>query len=119
MILVDRPEMAPGHCMVNLSSEDPGGFIDTLLSPPVVDPRVYISRQAIIDMGRMFDIPSPGEYAELADAVESQAKTIDALTAEVKDLERDVLSAEWTLERQFATKIQNKPGRPRKDKVPV
>lgn len=115
MIVVDRPEVAPGQCIVNLSSEDPGGFVDTLLSPAIIDPRVYVSYQAIVDMGRLFGLPSPQEHAELVEAVEAQAKEIESLREENTALERDVLSAEWTLERQFAAKIQNKPGRPRKE----
>lgn len=117
MIVVERPEMAPGHCIVNLSSEDPGGYIDTLLSPACVDPRVYVSRQAVIDMGRLFGFADPEEHAALLDRVDELSSRVEQLTQDNTELERDVLSAEWTLERQFAAKIQNKPGRPRKEKV--
>lgn len=111
--------MAPGHCIVNLSSDDPRGFIDTLLSPPAVDPRIYVSYQAVVDMGRKFGLPSPEDHEALMDTVEAQEKELDHLREENKSLERDVLSAEWTLERQFGAKIQNKPGRPRKESASV
>lgn len=114
MQIVDRPGIAPGHCIVNLSSEDPGGFIDTGLNPAVFQPRVYVSRQALLDMGRLFGFPSPDEVAALQEEAAALRSEVEQLREDNRDLERDVLSAEWTLERQFATKIQNKPGRPRK-----
>lgn len=114
MQLVDRPGIDPGHCIVNLSSEDPGGFVDTGLNPPVFQPRVYVSRQAVIDMGRLFGFPTPDENASLQAEVAELRSEVERLKEENTNLERDVLSAEWTLERQFASKIQNKPGRPRK-----
>lgn len=99
---------------MNLSADDPGGFIDTLLSPAVVDPRVYISRQAVIDMARVFGLPDAAAYDELLDKVDELSSRVEQLTQTNTELERDVLSAEWTLERQFAAKIQAKPGRPKK-----
>lgn len=114
MIVVDRPSIAPGHCIVNLSAEDPGGFIDTLLSPAVLEPRVYVSRQAVIDMGRLFGLPTLEEHEDLVEAVERLSKQVEALEDDNRRLNRDVEAAEWTLERKFAAKPQPKPGRPRK-----
>lgn len=119
MIVVDRPEMAPGHCIINFSSEDHGGFIDTLTSPPVLDPRVYVSRQAVIDMGRLFGFPTPEEYEGLVESVERMTKEIDALKADNVELTRDVEAAEWTLERKFQAKPQAKPGRKPKSAAAV
>lgn len=116
MLLVDRPTQTPGHCIVNLSDEDPGGFVDTLLTPPLVDPRVYVSRQAVVDLGRVFGFPSPDEHEAAQARISTLESEVDRLSEENRQLERDVESAEWTLERQFQTKIQNKPGRPRKDR---
>ncbi len=113
MMLVDRPELVPGQCVVNLSADDPGGYV-YLGERPWIDPSIYVSRQAVIDMGREFGFPSPDEIhtlrLQLADAETELAR----VSAENVQLNRDVEAAEWTLERQFGAKIQNKPGRPRK-----
>lgn len=111
--MVPRPEFAPGTCIVNLSSEDPGGFVD-LGDRVLIDPRVYVSRQAVIDLGRLFGFPEPDEYG--ATLAENRVLTheLEVAKADIAQLNRDVEAAEWTLERQFQTKIQNKPGRPRK-----
>ena len=42
MLIVERCEYTPGHCMATLKHEDPKGFVDTLNIPAVIDPRVYI-----------------------------------------------------------------------------
>lgn len=117
MIVVDRPEVFPGHCIVNLSSEDPGGFIDTLTTPAVIDPRVYVSRQAVIDMGRAFGFAGPNEVDELRYLLSEAVARAEALQEENRTLTRDVEAAEWTLERKFQSKPQAKPGRPRKVNV--
>lgn len=113
MIVVDRPEATPGHCIVNLSAEDAGGFVDTLLTPPVVDPRIYVSYQAIVDMGRLFGLPSRDEHEAALSRLSTLEDEVDRLRADNKELERDVESAEWTLQRRFGAGIQNKPGRPK------
>lgn len=114
MQVVERPGLEPGYCIATLSSEDPRGFVDTGLSPAVIDPRIYVSAQAIIDMGRLFGLPSPEEHAVALEKIAELGTRVEQLEEDNINLERDVQSAEWTLERQFATKIQNKPGRPRK-----
>lgn len=110
MLLVDRPTFPPGQCIVNLSNEDPGGFID--LGPrALVDPQVYVSRQAVVDMGRLFGFPSPDEFTRQAIEVERLKHRVQELQEENQTLNRDVEAAEWTLERKFQAKPQNKPGR--------
>lgn len=52
MNIVERPAMAPGHCIATLAAEDPRGFIDTGLTVTTVDPRVYISVSWVQQMGR-------------------------------------------------------------------
>lgn len=113
MQIVDRPEVYPGHCIVNLSSEDAGGFIDTLLTPAAVDPRVYVSRQAVIDMGRLFGFPTPEETQALSEALESATKHVDQLEAELAEADRYAEAAEYTLKATFGSdqKIRAKPGR--------
>lgn len=113
MHVVARPEVAPGHCIVTLAGEDPGGFIDTGLTPPVVDPRIYVSRQAVIDMARHFGFPTPEEHARLIEDFEDLAVKFEQVKEENVELTRDVEAAEWTLERKFQSKPQRKPG-PRK-----
>lgn len=115
-MLVDRPAFPPGNCIVNLSAEDPGGFVD-LGDRVLVDPRVYVSRQAVIDLGRLFGFKDPGEVAALEGHVAYLSATVAALEDDVKTLNRDVEAAEWTLERKFQAKPQAKPGRPRKTTV--
>lgn len=115
MIVVERPEATPGQCIVNLSSEDPVGFVDTLLTPAVVDPRIYVSYRAIVDMGRLFGIPDREAFNALEARCEDLENENAGLREDNKTLERDVESAEWTLQRRFGSGIQNKPGRPRKN----
>lgn len=113
MHLVDRPALAPGTCIVNLSSEDPGGFVD-LGDRAIVDPRLYVSRQAVIDLGRYFGLPAPEAHTELVARVTELEAANEALLDENRALNRDVEAAEWTLERKFQAKPQGKPGRPKK-----
>lgn len=114
MQVVSRPEFPPGQCIVNLSDQDPGGFIDTGLTPPLVDPRVYVSRQAVIDMGRHFGFPTPEEFIRLISRVDQLEEETEGLKVENRNLMRDLDAAEWTLERKFQSKPSPKPGRPRK-----
>lgn len=113
MQLVDRPELPPGQCIVNLSSEDPGGFVD-LGDRVLIDPRVYVSRQAVIDLGRAWGLPSPEGYSTLKDYSVALEDEVRSLREQITTLTRDVEAAEWTLERKFQAKPAPKPGRPRK-----
>lgn len=119
MQIVERPELAPGHCIINLSSEDTGGFIDTGLTPACVDPRIYLSRQGVIDAGRAFGFPSPDEAQALSEALEAAQRRVDDLEDQLAEADRYAEAAEYTLSATFGdkTKIRNKPGR--KPKEPV
>lgn len=103
--------MAPGCCIVNQS--DTGPFIDTGLTPALVDPRIYVSRQAVIDMAAHFGIPRPAEL----DAVLSENYRLrsenDQLRRELAEADRYAEAAEYTLKASFGddTKIKHKPGR--------
>lgn len=116
MHLVDRPTMLPGQCAVNLSSEDPGGFIDTLITLPAVDPRIYVSRQAVIDMGRLFGFADPAEVDELRQSNRELASMVEDLQAQLQESDRMLDAAAYTL-KTFGegTKIRHKPG-PRRPK---
>ena len=109
--------MLPGQCAVNLSSEDPGGFVDTLLTVPAVDPRVYVSRQAVIDMGRLFGFPEPAEVDELRQANRELSSMVEDLKAQLQEADRYAEAAEYTLTATFGdkTKIRHKPGRKAKE----
>ena len=113
MNLVSRPEFPPGECIVNYSSEDPRGYAD-LGDRVLIDPRVYVSYQAVVDLGRLFGIPSPEDHARLLEENKQLTDENQALKEENVQLNRDVEAAEWTLERKFQAKPQAKPGRPRK-----
>jgi hypothetical protein len=109
--------MQPGKCIVSLTSEDPGGFIDTGLTPAVIDPRVYVSRQAVIDMGRMFGFPTPDELAGLNEQVEQMTHEVKELREQLAEADRYAEAAEYTLKATFGqdTKIRSKPGRKPKE----
>lgn len=117
MNIVDRAEMAPGSCIVTQSSTGP--FIDTGLTPAVVDPRIYVSRQAVIDMGRVFGFPIPDELAALEYELDSLRTQVEQLKGELAEADRYADAAEYTLKATFGddTKIRNKPGR--KAKAPA
>lgn len=111
--VVYSPAFPPGACIVNHSSEDPGGFVD-LGDRVLIDPRIYVSRQAVIDMGRLFGFHAPEEHEAVVSQRDELLYRLDEALRDNAQLNRDVEAAEWTLERQFNAKIQNKPGRPRK-----
>lgn len=78
--IVEKPTILPGMCMATLSSEDPQGFIDTLLSPACVDPRVYISVSWIEEtakkLGMVYPDDPEGQTARIRD-LEEQLKEAD------------------------------------------
>lgn len=113
MQIVDRPNIQPGHCIVNLSAEDTRGFIDTGLDPAVVDPRVYVSYAAVRDMARLFGFVDPVELGARDEALEHALKRIEDLEDQLAEADRYAEAAEYTLSATFGdkTKIRNKPGR--------
>jgi hypothetical protein len=118
LFLVDRPTIPPGHCIVNHSSEDPGGFID-LGQSALIDPRIYLSRQAVIDAGRMFGFPTPEEHDDLIATVEKLSRLVEDLEAQLAEADKYAEAAEYTLRATFGddTKIRQKPGRKAKANV--
>lgn len=103
MVIVDRPEIAPGHCMLSLKSEDPLGFIDTLLTPAVVDPRVYASVSVVMEWARKLGMVDGAD--------------LEALERRVEDLEAQLAEADSELNAIHILKgrgyqAAKRPGRP-------
>lgn len=73
--IIDGPELPPGHCIATMRTEDPKGFVDTLLTPAVIDPRVYLSVSYIEDVARALGM----EYveAEKDDSVEELKRQLE------------------------------------------
>lgn len=76
LIIVERCDMSPGHCIATLTSEDPKGFVDTLLSPSVMDPRVYVSVSWIEETARKLGMKHPDDEADLRVEVEELRKQL-------------------------------------------
>lgn len=111
MHIVDQAHMPPGYCIVNQGTTGP--FIDTGLTPAVIDPRIYVSRQAVIDMGVLFGIPRPEEVEALHAQVASLTASNVNLIEQLQEADRYAEAAEYTLKASFGddTKIKHKPGR--------
>lgn len=80
--IVDGPELPPGHCIATLRTEDKKGFVDTLLTPAVIDPRVYLSVSYIEDVARGLGMEYPKGQRD----------------DDVEDLKRQLAEAEKALE---------------------
>lgn len=108
MVIVQRPEVAPGHCILSLKSEDPEGFIDTLLTPAVVDPRVYASVSVVKEWARKLGMVDGDDLV--------------ALERRVEDLEAQLAEADSELNAIHILKARGytpakKPGRPPSQKA--
>ncbi len=99
MHIVPKPEWMPHECAVTLQSEDPRGFVDTGMNLPYVDPRVYVSAQAVEDMGRLFGFPTQAEHAELEAELEQLKADNLQLLQELEGAERLADAAYTSLER--------------------
>lgn len=78
MLIVERPEMHPGHCMATLTSEDPKGFIDTTLVPAVIDPRVYISVSWVEETARKLGMEYPTDNNDAVRVRELEEQLLEA-----------------------------------------
>lgn len=65
LVIVERCELSPGHCIATLTEEDPKGFVDTLLSPSLFDPRVYVSVSWIEETARKLGMKHADDDADL------------------------------------------------------
>jgi hypothetical protein len=107
LTIVERPTMAPGFCMASMAAEDSQGFIDTLLSPPLVDPRVYISVSWVEETARKLGMVHPDDDSDLRAEVEllrEQLRERDEQLHAVEILE----SAGFAAKKKAATKRATK-----------
>lgn len=81
IMIVDRPAMPPGHCIASLSDVDPKGFIDTGMTPALIDPRVYISISWVESIARKMGM----DYVESAGD-----ERIAELELELKEAEKQL-----------------------------
>jgi hypothetical protein len=100
--IVERPIHAPGQCIATLTNEDPLGFIDTGLTPSVIEPRVYISVSWI------------GEMASKLGMVEGIL--LDDANRRIATLERELAESHHLVEAATDTLTHLKA---RKKKVPA
>jgi hypothetical protein len=111
--IIPRPEFPPGQCIASCQSEDPKGFVDTLLTPSLDgDHRVIVSVSWIEECARKLGFLSPDEAGELR-------ATIDALDSEKAALERELEQADEIVGAVYTLKNNGfaqgkKPGRPAK-----
>jgi hypothetical protein len=103
LVVVERCEMPPGHCIATMSDSDPKGFVDTLLTPALVDPRVYLSVSYIEEAARKLGM----EYAD-----EGNGARIEELEAELAEAERQLRAIDVMESAGFVAR--KKPGRPKK-----
>lgn len=106
LMIVDRPAMPPGHCIASLSDVDPKGFIDTGMTPALIDPRIYVSVSWIESIARKMGM----------DYVDS------ASDERVVELERELAEAEKYLQAVDVMEsagfvARKRPGRKPKDPV--
>lgn len=103
MDIVERPVHLPGHCIATLTSEDPKGFVDTGLTPALIDPRVYVSVSWIEECARKLGFVD-------GDTHDDALRRIADLETEVREADEFAQAAEYTLGR-FGERVRRKPGR--------
>ena len=70
--IVDGPELPPGYCIATMRTEDRKGFVDTLLTPAVIDPLVYLSVSYIEEVARALGMEYPEGKTEDVDDLKRQ-----------------------------------------------
>src|SRR4051794_16953286 len=103
MDIVERCWLAPGHCAASLKHEDPKGFIDTGLVPPLVDPRIYISVSWVEEHARKLG------FVDRSD-LDSAERRIVELEEELRIADEFAEAAEYTV-THLGGNIRKKPGR--------
>lgn len=106
LVIVDRCEMPPGHCIATMSHDDPKGFVDTLLTPALVDPRVYLSVSYIEEMARKLGMEYPPSQEQVDEVLE--------LKEQLKEAERQLQAIDVMESAGFVAR--KKPGRPKATK---
>lgn len=87
MRLIERPEWAPHYCLGSLKHEDPEGFVDTELTPTVVDPRVILAVSYVKELARYVGMIDGEIHSKTLDYVEVLCSRITDLETEVSKLE--------------------------------
>ncbi len=111
MEIVERPWLAPGHCIASLKSEDDKGFIDTQLTPAVVDPRIYLSVSFVEECARNLGMVDGSTFADLAERERALMDEVQTLEERVAELEQKFAAIDL-LESQGFT-ARKKLGRPK------
>lgn len=111
MIRVDRPEMPPGCCIVSRRHEDDGGFVDTGITEPMIEPRVYVSAGAVQGLAATLDFPLPSRVEQLdaLHALRAARERIAELEAELAEADRTAQAVHTLTRAGFQAK--QKPGR--------
>lgn len=119
MRIVSNPEIRPAKCAVlpYVSGFREGGYVDTgsEMEPSPMPSRVYVSVQAVGELGKVVGLIPADVHAETVDALDEANRRILDLEEEVAQADRQ-LDAVHTLRRSgYSTGA--KPGR--KPKEPV
>lgn len=104
LVVVERCEMPPGHCIATMADTDPKGFVDTLLTPALVDPRVYLSVSWIEECARKLGM----EYASESESAALEAR-VEQLEAELADADKRLEAIDVMESAGFTAR--KKPGR--------
>lgn len=117
--IIPRPEFAPGCCALSLRSEDPLGFVDTMLTPAFVDPRIQVGVSTIKEYAEKLGYYNPGAADRI---VELEAKLAE-LEADLDRHRRETENVTREIESIYILKSAGwrpagKPGRPRKNPLP-
>lgn len=99
--IIDRPELPPGHCIATMRSEDPRGFIDTLLTPAVIDPRVYLSVSYIEELARALGMEYP----------EGKSEDVDDLKRQLEDAEKALAAIDVMESAGFVARKKRTPAK--------
>lgn len=101
---IEKPE--PGKCVVNLTNQDPEGFIDTQNRIRTIDPDVYISIQAVREMAKMIGMVTREQVQESMERAASLTADNERLEEELKDRDRELEAVELLkrVERRQAKK---------------
>lgn len=112
MMLVSRPLAPPHLCAVTGRSEDPHGFMDTGVTLPGFEPRIYISHHGAARLMEAFGFPTPYAHADALDEIARLRTRLAELESENAGMAAQ-LEAVAVLKR-YGARAERKPGRPAK-----
>lgn len=86
---IEQPPFgAPGCAVIPHRETDPKGFIDTDRNLLGVDPHIFVSAAAVVEMARLIDFPSPEEHSRVLAELEGARVRVRQLEDEVQELNR-------------------------------